>query len=498
MARARLIRIGSSLLSSLVLQARNLVISVVVFRLFADPKELWGTVNHVAAIVTLLSLPAKFGLEFTAVQFVSKYRDDAPKAALEAFWVSSFLRVALTMLVGGPMLLAPGLVGDLLGLGGMPELVRIGGLLLISTSLYEYGSFLLSGTDNFVAMMTGRLVYAVVNIVGIALVAWGWREDAAGPILMAQVAGGVGATVWSLWSLWREARGLAARPEGVQDGPAPPTGREMLKAILVFSVPMTLVSVATQLFSYLDRVMIPVLSDVSELGSYAVANSIIGAALFGTYAFRNVARTRLPGLLRRDAAEAQEVLLSTYRACFVVAVWIAAGTLAVAPDLLSVVYGAEADDAAGMLRWFVPFVLLSAHANFSATALVAADRPRVYAWLMGALSVANFGLNLMFIPLLGGYGAILASTLSLVPLTLIAYRLVATAYGPALWSVQAMKDAVPSTLRISAMGLVAAGVGWMCSAPTAVAAVGAGVLVSAVFAGLLAVSGELRALRAAM
>ena len=58
--RARLGRIAASFGSSLLLQARNLVVSVVVFRLFADPKELWGTVNNVTAVVTMLSLPAKW------------------------------------------------------------------------------------------------------------------------------------------------------------------------------------------------------------------------------------------------------------------------------------------------------------------------------------------------------------------------------------------------------------------------------------------------------
>ena len=51
MGRSRFVRIGASLMSSLLLQARNLVISVVVFRLFADPTTLWGTVNQVAATV---------------------------------------------------------------------------------------------------------------------------------------------------------------------------------------------------------------------------------------------------------------------------------------------------------------------------------------------------------------------------------------------------------------------------------------------------------------
>ncbi|HMV66492.1 MAG TPA: oligosaccharide flippase family protein, partial [Myxococcota bacterium] len=422
MSGSRWMRIGASMVASLLLQARSLIISLVVFRMFAGPAEVWGTVSNVIAVVTVLALAAKLGLEFTGVQLVSKYRDDDPAAALESLRLTSALRGALALIVALPLLVAPGLVGGLVGLGDVPELVVIGAWLLITSSLYEFTSFLLSGTDNFRSMANARLVYTVVNVGGIALAA-SYPENGAADILWAQVAGGAAALLWGGVALWGEGRKLAARATGEVDR------RALMDEIVRFSIPMLMVNGAGQLFSYLGRIVIPVMSDRVTLGHYALAESVVSAAMFGTYAFRNVARTRLPGLLRRDPDEARRVLLATYRANMVVAVVIGAGSVAVAPDLLVALYGEDARPAAEMLPWFVPYVLLSAHGNFSATALVSADQPRAYATLMGALAGFGLLLNVAFVPWLGGYGAILGGTLSMVPLVALAWRKVVVAYG---------------------------------------------------------------------
>jgi O-antigen/teichoic acid export membrane protein len=492
MARAR--RTGASMIASLLLQARNLVISLVVFRLFADPATVWGTVNNVVAVVTLLLLPAKLGLEFTAVQLVSKYRDDAPAAAVEALRVATWLRVGLTLAFALPMLLAPGAVGALTGLGDVPDLVVIGGWLLLTTSLYEYATFVQSGLDDFTGMMMSRLLYTVANIAAIGWAAMAWTSDGAVPVLWAQVLGGAVATVWGTYGVWRAVGRLPAGgplPDGVPRGP------DMVRTVLAFSLPMTIIGAAGQLFSYVDRVILPVLSSREELGTYAVATSVVSAALFPTFAVRNVARTRLPGALRRDPAEARRVLLASYRATMGIAVLIAAGTVACADDLLRALFGAEARDAATMLQWLVPWTLLTAFSNLSATALVAADRPRTYAWLTGALSVLVLALNLALVPSLGGYGAIASSTLSLVPLTLLSWREVAHSYG-GLWSWQTVRDSAPAALRLLGAGAVALGVGSALSAPGLLASAVAGVATVAVYGGILLALGELRAIREAL
>ena len=483
-------RIGASMISSLLLQARSLIISLVVFRVFTNPAEVWGTVSNVIAVVTVLALPAKLGLEFTGVQLVSKYREDQPATALEALRQTSLLRLGLALLVSLPLLFTPGFVGRLVGLGDVPELVVIGAWLLITSSLYEFTSFLLSGTDNFRSMANARLVYTLINVGGIVLAAW-HAADGAADILWAQVAGGAAALAWGGGALWGEGRKLAARAVGEVDRGA------LFEEIWRFSIPMLMVNGAGQLFSYLGRVVLPVVSDRETLGHYALAESVISAAMFGTYAFRNVARTRLPGLLRKDPAEARQVLLATYRANMVVGVVISAGAIAVAPDLMVVLYGEDARQAALMLPWFVPYVLLSAHGNFSATALVSADQPRAYALLMGTLAGVGLALNLAFVPWLGGYGAILGGTLSMVPLVVLAWRKVAVAYGE-LDGAEVVRDGALVFLRLAAMAAVASAAGLALSGPTLLMSVTAGVVVVAVLGGLLWVTGEVKAVREAM
>lgn len=490
-------RIGASMLASFLLQARNLVISVVVFRVIEDPRHVWGVVNQVNAAVTLLALPAKLGLEFAAVQLVAKYRTDAPRAALHAFVGATVVRTALALIFGLPLVLAPEVVGPWIGLGGQPELVQMGGWLLVSTSLYEFGAYLVSATDAFGAMMLSRLLYAIANVALIAWVAADPSTDPARDVVGAQVWAGAAAMLYLVWALWGQARDLAARLHEPQAADAP-VGGAMVLHLVRFSIPLTAVAAAGQVFSYLDRVMLPVLASPEALGSYAVASSVIAAALFGTYAFRNVARTRLPGQLRVDPASARGTLRANYRASQLVAAWICAGLVAVAPDLLVAIYGPEAAEAAAMLPWFVPYVVLTAHATFSATALVAADRPKLYAWLTAGAALLNVALNLALMPLYGGYGAIAAATLASVPLAAVSGWEVARAYQHAPFAVPALRASAAASLRALVFAVVAGGAGALITGPSLLASVAAGLAVTGLFGAQLAISGELRTLRQAL
>ncbi|MFM2163139.1 MAG: hypothetical protein RLZZ383_2651 [Pseudomonadota bacterium] len=488
-------RIGASMLASLLLQARNLIVSLVVFRMFADPNAVWGTVNNVLVVVTVLALPAKFGLEFTGVQLVSKYRSDRPDLASLALRRTALLRLGLGLLVAAPMLAAPASVGALVGLGDVPALVVLGGWLLLSTSAYEYTSLLLSGTDNFGAMARNRVVYTLANVSGIAWAAWRTASgsDGAYDIVLAQVAAAVLAFVGGAVALAGEDRRLRSAAVLSTEGP---TSAQLWRDIWWFSLPMLLVNGSGQLFSYLGRLVLPILADRSVLGAYALAESAVSAAVFGTYAFRNVARTRLPGLLRTDPAAAREVLLANYRANLAVAAVIAAGAVAAAPSLFRVLYGPDAEVAAGLMPAFAPYILISTHGNLSATALAAADRPRAYAALLLACGLVGVALNAAFIPSLGAAGAVVGGTLSNVPLAVVAWVFVARAYGVS--TAEVLRGGWRTALRLMLYFALPAGAGLAVAGPTWVGALGAGVAVVAVFASLIWATGELRRLRAAL
>ena len=483
------------MLASLLLQARNLIVSLVVFRLFADPVALWGAVSQVVAVVTLLALPAKFGLDFTVVQLVSKYREDAPRAARTAVRVTTVLRAVLTVAMMLPMLLWPAWVGGFVGMADVPHLVEAGGALLLATSLYEFATFLVSATDDFVAMAWARGVYTVVNIGVIAAIAWVGPEAPARAVVLAQAIAGFAALGAVGVPLQRRLGDFGARAAAGPDPEGTPGTARIVRDVFALALPMTLVSAGGQLFSYLDRILLPILASREALGTYALASSVIAAALFGTYAVRNIARTRLPGALRRDQDAARSLLLATYRACAVVGLWIATGAVVVAPDLVVLLYGPDAAPVAAMLPWFAPYVVLTAHATVSGTALVAADRPNTYTVLTGALLALNLVLNLVLIPTMEGYGALAAMTLSTAPLAVWSYREVARAYGDALWTPDALRAALPTVARLGAIALLALGVGQALRGPTAWEAIGAGCAVSAVFALLLVVSGDARAMR---
>lgn len=481
----------------MLLQARNLIVSLVVFRWFDDPRELWGLVSQTLAVVTVLGLLPRLGLEHTAVQLVSRYREAAPRTALAAIHLTAAMRGLLTVAFALPMLLWPEAVGAWVGMGDVPRLVEVGGVLLLSTSLYEYATFLISATDDFPSMAGARLAFTTVNVGLIGLVAWIRPTDAAYAVVLAQAVAGFAALGAVAGPLRRQVGALEARGEEVEPPEGTPAGLGLFRQVMGFALPMTLVSAGGQLFSYFDRVLLPVLASREALGVYALASSIISAALFATYAVRNVARTRLPGQLEADPTEARVTLQATYQVCVWVGLWIATGTITVAPPLVVLLFGEEATPVAAMMPWFAPYVVLASHATFSGTALVAANRPRVYTVLTGVLLSLNLVLNLVLIPWFEGYGALASMTLSYLPLAVWSYREVAKAYGEELWSGEAVRGALPALARLGVATAVALLVGWGLSGPTWVQALQAGVAVSVAWTLLGWWTGAWRALKVA-
>ena len=495
-SRRRWVRVAASTGSSLLLQARGLIVQLLVWFFIVSPEVVLESVNWVTATVTLLAIAPKFGLEFTAVQFVSRDREARPGAALAAFRQATVLRVCFTLVVAAPLVLFPETIAPLLdggGIQGGADLVWAGGLLLVSSSLYEYTSFLLTSTDNFPAMLAARLTYALVNIGGMAAVAFWWTGDPGMGVVLAQTSGGFGALLFGTAAAALEYRRLRER------APADPQWIQPLWGeLLAFGLPLMIVAAAGQLFAQLDRVMMPYLLPAAnnDLGYYGTAQSVASAAMFGTYAIRNIARTRLPGLFVDRPADASEVLLATYRTCLVIALWVASGALVVAPGLIGGLPNEGLQTVATYVPLFVPWMVMQAVANVSATALVCAGRPRVYAVIMGALALMNALLNILFIPWFGGPGAVLASTVSMVPLTILAWIQVAKTYeGLHPW--RTLVSGIPRLATYVLMATLAGLAGWMVGTSTLEWAVISGVALTAVYGSMMWISGEASALRRA-
>lgn len=149
----------------------------------------------------------------------------------------------------------------------------------------------------------------------------------------------------------------------------------------------------------LDFLVIPAFLSAASVGLYSVATNVssIITVLTGT-----IAVMALPVAARREGSPRTVIL--TMHTALAIALAIALPLLALAPQALGLVYGAEFEEAAPALRLLLPGAVLQAIGLVLTSGLLAANRPLwvTFAVLPGAL--LTIGGLIVFLPI-GGINA---------------------------------------------------------------------------------------------
>jgi O-antigen/teichoic acid export membrane protein len=192
-----------------------------------------------------------------------------------------------------------------------------------------------------------------------------------------------------------------------------------LRTMLAYGLPLVPAALALWALTFIDRIMLARLSDLAEVGQYAVANRVAMPLLFAVAAF---ATAFSPFILaaHSDDPEAEKELRArvlTYVTAGLVLMALALGLFArqivdiVAPGF-DRAYQATGLVAAGLAAFGVSTVTM--------TGLSITRRTGRVAFAATLVAAINIGLNLLLIPLWGMMGAAVA--------TLVAFVLLAVLY----------------------------------------------------------------------
>lgn len=389
----------------------------------------YGLYAVIFAWVTVLSIPAQFGLPNLVVRETARIGVSAHPGAVRGLW----RRAIWVVLVASAVILVAALgwaqVG---GLSPLTQAALLAGLLLIP--LRAMAGVFSAGLRGLGRVITGQLPEFVLRP-GLFLVLVGgavWL--AAGAALTARdalwlhlAAAGV-ALVFAMVMLARHA---PARGEG--DGN--PLG---LHAMLVSSGTLGLIAGAQVLNQNLDVIMLGALSDTATAGVYKVAASTAILATFALQAINQVLMPRIAAAhARGDRAAMQRlarksarlILLSAVLATVVLVVmgeWLlgqafGAGYAAGYPVLVILLVGQLGNALCGSV---ISILNMTGHERDTLAGVVVA-------------CVLNVALNAVLIPLYGAMGAAIATAATMLAWNLILFRQVwrrlginPSAFGP--------------------------------------------------------------------
>lgn len=265
-------------------------------------------------------------------------------------------------------------------------------------------------------------------------------------LLVGVLAGNAAATTYGFFVVHRDFRGRLSRYE--------------LRVMLAYGLPLVPTAVAAWALAFLDRVMLAQLSDLDEVGQYAIATRLGTVVLFAVVAFATAFSPFILSLHAEDPEQEREMRAKAYLAAITGFLVISVTVTLFARELIEVV--APGFDHAHESVGLVCLGLTAFGA--SGLAMTGISLSRQTKWLayysLTALAV-NAGLNVVLIPPFGQIGAAAA--------TMVAFMCLAVLYHRK--SQQLVHSPVPvgRLLRATALAVVVMPLGALTMEPLALA-----------------------------
>lgn len=360
----------------------------------------YGRLFLAISIIGVAQLFSDLGLARSMARYVAEFKES------DAGQVPHVLSIAFRyrlLLIGGTVVTIALVRNSIANALGDPEL---GILLLVGAGLLAFRSLHTFNTVAFQGFNAVELS-AVVNIVNylgrlglvVAFVALGW--GVVGALLGYAVAAAIAAILGLglLYTRFYRSFDAAGAPEP-----------SLRRRILEYSVPLTVSRSAGVIAARVDTILIGFFMNPVAVGFYTLGKQISEFVLApaGSIGFA-VSPTFGEDKANDDLDRAARLYETTVQYVLLLYVPATVGILVIAEPAILLVFGQEYAGAVPVVRVLGLFVLVQSVTLVTTDVLDFLGRARVRAVAKGACSVANFGLNILLIPVYGVVGAAAAT-----------------------------------------------------------------------------------------
>jgi len=367
------------------------ILSFVYFTLLARflGVETIGKYTFALAFTTIFSIVADLGLQPVLVREVARAKERASN------YVQTILgiKIVLSIVAYGGVLVAAYLLGH------PPltlQLIALAGIVMMLDALHLILYGVLRGLQNLkyeaVGMVVGQGITLAVGAAALALRL---------PIHAYLIALGLG----SLWNLGLartvlHREGLSLRPR---------INWTIARTFARYALPFALAGIFVKVYSYIDTVMLQHIRGDLEVGWYSVPYKITYAFQFFPMALSAAIYPALSNTWVLDRARARWIFDRALLYAILLAMPIAFGIAALAPEIILTIYGSDFTNSILPLQISI-FGLIFIFLYFPVGALLnATGRQSVNTIFMGITMAANIMLNLWLIPRYGAVGASIAA-----------------------------------------------------------------------------------------
>ena len=380
-----------------------------------------GLISLTQAVVTIFLIIAKFGVEGAASRLASEYQVSAPWRIPRLVRLSTSLRLVFTLPVAAAAsLLAPHLA-RLFDDASLLPLFRMGGLLVVAVSLFEYTGLVILGLKRFRLLFGMRAAMLVIRI-GLVLSA-SMLAMGAVAVMGAYVVSALLPGIVALLAL------LLIKP-----GEMPSFDREpVFRRLVSLSVPLAVSGASVTIYSLLDKIMLGYFSEASQVGLYAMARNIVETSLFPTFALVMTLRPVLASAhTSGDKKRCSNLVHRSLGGSFFFAAAVVVVLACLSKPLVVGLYTKEFMKSAELLLLFLPLIVMRSIGAVILPGLIAVEKAGMYAKLTLTGALLNFVINAILIPRWGAVGAVVATLASYLPIELLGLREIGRSFG-GLW-----------------------------------------------------------------
>jgi len=384
--------------------------------------EHYGIYAYVMALVSLLSLPALFGLPSLIVRETAKAQAHEQWGLMRGLWRwSSTFTGGLAVFIAIVAFFAALLVAGRFSAEQLQTMFW--GVLLVP--LMTLGNLRGAALRGLHKVLQGQLPESVVRPVLflslIGLLAW-LKVDLTAPHAMAMNAlASLFSFMLGAWLLW------IARPEGLRQKPVSVVhGREWLKSAL----PLALTSALSMVNHHADIIMIGWFSSATDVGIYRVATSGAALVVFGLTTINMVVGPYYAKFhARKEKEQIQKLATNSARVVIAMTLPVVIAFLFFGEPLIGFIFGQEYLSAYLSLAIISVGQLMNASFGSVGLLLVMTGHERETTKGVAVATLSNVVLNAVLIPIYGIEGAAFATAFTLLTWNVLLWIAVARHLG---------------------------------------------------------------------
>ncbi len=183
-----------------------------------------------------------------------------------------------------------------------------------------------------------------------------------------------------------------------------------IKPLFILFIPI----VATGLYRYMDKIMIPYFSDISELGLYENSEKIIALPLNLITTIGIVLLPKMASITQTgDTNKVKKYFKLSMKCSLIIALGLAAGLAGIAPIFAPIFFGEDfrlCGKLIPLLSITIIFLTISNSINLQLLIPYKKDYVFIFAAFSGA--IINLAINVIMIPIYGAKGAVIATIIT--------------------------------------------------------------------------------------